>query len=44
MRDTTAVLGYTWPLVVSPGESVAFHLSSPSLTQAQATASAQQLP
>lgn len=37
MRDTTAVLGYAWPLVVSPGESVSFHLSSPSLRQAQAT-------
>lgn len=37
MRDTTAVLGYAWPLVVSPGESISFHLSSPGLTQAQAT-------
>ncbi|WP_377847618.1 N,N-dimethylformamidase beta subunit family domain-containing protein [Bosea sp. UC22_33] len=36
MRDTTAVLGYAWPLVVSPGEAVSFHLSSPSLKQAQA--------
>jgi N,N-dimethylformamidase len=37
MIDTTAVLGYAWPLVVSPGEEVAFHLSSPSLDSAEAT-------
>jgi N,N-dimethylformamidase len=37
MIDTTAVLGYAWPLVVSPGEEVAFHLSSPSLASAEAT-------
>ncbi len=36
MIDTNAVLGYAWPLVVSPGEEVAFHLSSPSLTAADA--------
>ncbi|AOO79412.1 N,N-dimethylformamidase beta subunit family domain-containing protein [Bosea vaviloviae] len=35
MRDTTAVLGYAWPLVVSPGETVSFHLSSPTLDAAQ---------
>lgn len=28
MIDTNTVLGYAWPLVVSPGEAVAFHLSS----------------
>jgi N,N-dimethylformamidase len=37
MTDTTAVLGYAWPLVVSPGEEVAFHLSSPTLASAEAT-------
>lgn len=37
MTDTTAVLGYAWPMVVSPGEEVAFHLSSASLTEAEAT-------
>ena len=37
MTDTTAVLGYAWPLVVSPGEEVAFHLSSASLAEAEAT-------
>ncbi|MCC7273835.1 MAG: N,N-dimethylformamidase [Alphaproteobacteria bacterium] len=31
MVDTTAVLGYATPLVVSPGERVRFHLSSASL-------------
>ena len=36
MTDTTSVLGYAWPLVVSPGEEVAFHLSSPTLQQAEA--------
>jgi len=37
MTDTTAVLGYAWPLVVSPGEEVAFHLSSATLDSAEAT-------
>ncbi|PHK95511.1 N,N-dimethylformamidase [Pseudoroseomonas rhizosphaerae] len=37
MTDTTAVLGYAWPLVVSPGEEVAFHLSSATLDGAEAT-------
>ena len=37
MTDTTAVLGYAWPLVVSPGEEVAFHLSSATLEAAEAT-------
>jgi N,N-dimethylformamidase len=37
MTDTTAVLGYAWPLVVSPGEEVAFHLSSATLERAEAT-------
>ncbi len=37
MTDTTAVLGYAWPLVVSPGEEVAFHLSSATLETAEAT-------
>lgn len=36
MKDTTSVLGYAWPLVVSPGESIAFHLSSATLAQADA--------
>jgi len=36
MIDTTAVLGYAWPLVVAAGEPVAFHLSSPRLTSAEA--------
>jgi N,N-dimethylformamidase len=37
MTDTTAVLGYAWPLIVSPGEEVAFHLSSATLDAAEAT-------
>ncbi|WP_159993069.1 N,N-dimethylformamidase beta subunit family domain-containing protein [Roseomonas sp. 18066] len=37
MTDTTAVLGYAWPLVVSPGEAVRFHLSSATLDSAEAT-------
>ncbi|MFC7608798.1 hypothetical protein [Teichococcus aestuarii] len=37
MTDTTAVLGYARPLVVSPGEEVAFHLSSVTLEGAEAT-------
>ncbi|MFC7737747.1 N,N-dimethylformamidase beta subunit family domain-containing protein [Roseomonas sp. GCM10028921] len=37
MTDTNAVLGYAWPLVVSPGEEVAFHLSSATLRSAEAT-------
>ena len=36
MIDTTGVIGYAWPLIVSPGESVAFHLSSATLTSAEA--------
>ena len=36
MTDTTSVLGYAWPMVVSPGEEVAFHLSSPSVSKADA--------
>jgi N,N-dimethylformamidase len=36
MTDTTAVLGYAWPLVVSPGEEVTFQLSSATLAQAEA--------
>ncbi len=36
MKDTTSVLGYAWPLAVSPGETIAFHLSSATLTQADA--------
>ncbi|HEY8612771.1 MAG TPA: N,N-dimethylformamidase beta subunit family domain-containing protein [Roseomonas sp.] len=36
MTDTTAVLGYAWPLVVSPGEEVAFHLSSATLDRVEA--------
>jgi N,N-dimethylformamidase len=37
MIDTNSVLGYAWPLIVSPGEEIAFHLSSATLTEAQAT-------
>ncbi|WP_419899037.1 N,N-dimethylformamidase beta subunit family domain-containing protein [Roseomonas sp. USHLN139] len=37
MTDTTAVLGYAWPLTVSPGEAVRFHLSSATLPEAEAT-------
>jgi N,N-dimethylformamidase len=37
MTDTTAVLGYAWPLIVSPGEPIAFHLSSRTLAHAEAT-------
>ncbi|WP_158814605.1 N,N-dimethylformamidase beta subunit family domain-containing protein [Methylocapsa sp. S129] len=37
MTDTTAVLGYAWPLIVSPGEPIAFHLSSKTLDGAEAT-------
>ncbi|MBO1080183.1 N,N-dimethylformamidase beta subunit family domain-containing protein [Roseomonas haemaphysalidis] len=37
MTDTTAVLGYAWPLVVSPGERIRFHLSSATLQHAEAT-------
>ena len=36
MTDTTAILGYAWPLVVSPGENLAFHLSSAMLQRAEA--------
>ncbi len=28
MIDTNSVLGYAWPLIASPGETIAFHLSS----------------
>ena len=37
MIDTNAVLGYAWPLVVSPGDELAFHLSSPELRNYDAT-------
>ena len=37
MIDTTAVLGYAWPLIVSAGEPIAFHLSSQRLSSAEAT-------
>ena len=37
MIDTNSVLGYAWPLIVSPGEPIGFHLSSATLTQAEAT-------
>jgi N,N-dimethylformamidase len=37
MTDTTAVLGYPWPLIVSAGEKISFHLSSPTLQSAEAT-------
>ena len=37
MIDSTAVLGYAWPLIVSPGESVAFHLSAETLRTADAS-------
>ena len=36
MIDTNAVLGYAWPLIVSAGQTVEFHLSSETLTQAEA--------
>ncbi len=35
MIDTTAVLGYAWPMAVAPGETVSFHLSSETLAEAQ---------
>jgi len=35
MIDTTAVLGYAWPMAVAPGETIRFHLSSATLAQAQ---------
>ena len=34
--DTTSVLGYAWPMTVSPGEEVRFHLSSATLPGATA--------
>ncbi|WBV45194.1 N,N-dimethylformamidase beta subunit family domain-containing protein [Pseudoroseomonas cervicalis] len=34
--DTNAVLGYAWPMIVSPGEEIGFHLSSATLPQAEA--------
>jgi N,N-dimethylformamidase len=37
MTDTTSVLGYAWPMIVSPGEEIAFHLSSATLESAEAT-------
>lgn len=37
MIDTNSVLGYAWPLIASPGEDIAFHLSSATLTEAHAT-------
>ncbi len=37
MIDSTAVLGYAWPLIASPGESVAFHLSAETLRAAEAS-------
>ena len=37
MTDTTSVLGYAWPLIVSAGEPIAFHLSSRNLASAEAT-------
>ena len=36
MTDTTSVLGYAWPMVVSPGEEIAFHLSSATFASAEA--------
>lgn len=36
MIDTNAVLGYAWPLVVSPGEALDFHLSSTDLVDVAA--------
>ncbi|MGI4954813.1 MAG: N,N-dimethylformamidase beta subunit family domain-containing protein [Janthinobacterium lividum] len=36
MINTNAVLGYAWPLVVSPGEVIRFHLSSATLDHADA--------
>ena len=36
MTDTTSVLGYAWPLIVSAGEKIAFHLSSATLKGADA--------
>ena len=37
MTDTNAVLGYAWPMIVSAGEKIAFHLSSATLKSAEAT-------
>lgn len=36
MTDTTSVLGYAWPMIVSAGEKIAFHLSSTTLKSAEA--------
>jgi N,N-dimethylformamidase len=36
MTNTNAVLGYAWPLIVSPGEEITFRLSSERLAQAEA--------
>ncbi len=37
MTDTNAVLGYAWPMIVSAGEKISFHLSSATLKSAEAT-------
>ncbi len=37
MTDTTSVLGYAWPMIVSAGEKISFHLSSLTLASAEAT-------
>ena len=37
MTDTTSVLGYAWPMIVSAGEKISFHLSSATLESAEAT-------
>jgi len=37
LTDTTSVLGYAWPMIVSAGEKISFHLSSPTLASAEAT-------
>jgi N,N-dimethylformamidase len=36
MIDTTAVLGYAWPLSVAPGEKIEFRLSSATLSRVDA--------
>jgi N,N-dimethylformamidase len=36
MIDTNSVLGYAWPMIVSPGEKIDFRLSSATLTEAAA--------
>jgi N,N-dimethylformamidase len=37
VTDTTSVLGYAWPMIVSTGEKISFHLSSANLKSAEAT-------